>query len=234
MMVKSWLPNALVLLLLCSPGWAQTPADSGAAAGQPPASQGAPAVPPDTALSDLLAQVQAAAQKSDQDLAALHIQKWKADATNRQQAEDNAAAIHRNLANAVPELLQQVRSEPGSLAANFKLYRDLNAVYDTFSALVESAGAFGPADQYSPLASDIARLDQLRHQCAMRLDQMTGASDAELLRLRTQLAAAAARASAKPVPPASRIVVDDNHPHPAAHHAAKKKTPKSPPPPPKS
>ena len=147
MMVKSWLPNALVLLLLCSPGWAQTPADSGAAAGQPPASQGAPAVPPDTALSDLLAQVQAAAQKSDQDLAALHIQKWKADATNRQQAEDNAAAIHRNLANAVPELLQQVRSEPGSLAANFKLYRDLNAVYDTFSALVESAGAFGPADQ---------------------------------------------------------------------------------------
>ena len=115
------------------------------------------------------------------------------------------------------------------MAANFKLYRDLNVLYDTFSGLVESAGAFGPAEQYSPLAADIVRLDQLRHQCAERLDQMTEASDAEVIRLRSQLAAATARAAARTAPPA-RIVVDDNHPHSAAHPPArkKKKTPNEP------
>ena len=232
MTVKPLLRTATVLLLLCSPGWAQMPDNMGAADSQPPVSQAAADASPDAALTELLTQLQAMAEQSDRDLAALHVQKWKTDAANRQQAEENAAAIHRNLANAVPELLQKVRSEPGSLSANFKLYRDLNALYDTFSALVESAGAFGPADQYPPLAKDVAQLDQLRHRCAERLDQMSGASDAELVRLRAQLAAATTRASAKAAPPA-KIVVDDNHPHPAAHHAAPKKKPASQPPPPK-
>ena len=214
-MVKSSVQTALVLLLASSLGWAQGPGNSG----QPPAHQGASAGSPDAALTELLTQLQALAQQSDRDLAGLRIEKWKADATNKQQAQENAAAIHRNLANAVPELLQKIQSEPGSVAANFRLYRDLDVLYDAFSALVESAGAFGPAEQYSTLAGDIARLDQLRHQLAERLDQMAGANDAELLRLRARLAASPAKA----VPAASKVVVDDNHP------AARKK-PKSPPP----
>jgi hypothetical protein len=216
MMVKPSLRIALVLLFTCSLGWAQMPGNSGDTGSHPPASQGAP----DAALTELLTQLRDSARQSDHDLAGLRIEKWKADATSKQQAQENAAAIHRNLANAVPELVQHVQSEPGSLAANFKLYRDLNALYDTFSALVETAGAFGPTEQYSPLAADIARLDQLRHQCAERMEQMSGASDAELFRLRTQFAAAA---SAKAVPPA-KIVVDDNHPHPAARKKPKKPT----------
>jgi hypothetical protein len=231
MNMKSLVRTAIVLLLAGSPGWAQMPAKSGAAASQPLASQGAPAAASDAALNELLTQLETSARQSDQDLAGLHIQKWKADAASRQEAENNAAAIRRNLANAVPQLLQEVRSAPGSLAANFKLYRDLNALYDTFSSLVESAGAFGPAEQYSPLASDIVRLDQLRHKFAERLDQMTAARDAEVIRLRAQLAATTA--SARTAPPVTKIVVDDNHPHPAAHPAKKKKKTTSPPPPPK-
>lgn len=225
--------TTIVLLLASSLGWAQMPGSSGSAASQPAVSQEAPGAAPDAALTELLTQLQATAQQSDRDLAGLRIEKWKTDSTTRQLAEENASAIHRNLANAVPELLQQVQSNPGSLAANFKLYRDLNALYDTFSALVESAGAFGPAEQYSPLAGDISRLDQLRHDCAERVDQMSAASDAERLKLRTQLAASTAKASAKAVPMVSKIVVDDNHPHPATHPVARKKKAKSPPPPPK-
>ena len=231
-LVKPSVRTAIILLLASSLGWAQVPGDSGTAGGQPSESQGAPATTPDPALSEWLTQLQASAQQSDRDLAGLRIEKWKTDATSKQQAQESAGAIHRNLADAVPELVQQVQSEPGSLAANFKLYRDLNALYDTFSALVESAGAFGPAEQYSPLAGDIARLDQFRHQCADRLDQMSEARDAELLHLRAQLAAASAQTSAKVVPPASKIVVDDNQPHPAAHPAAQKKKPKNQVPPP--
>jgi hypothetical protein len=211
-----------VPLLAASLLWAQMPADSGAPAGIPSPSQGAAATPPDPALTGLLAELQTLARQSDHDLAALRIEKWKADAATKQQAQGNAAAIHRNLANAVPELLQHVQEHPGSLAANFKLYRDLNALYEAFSALVESAGAFGPTEQYSPLAGDIARFDQLRHQCAERLDQMSGTNDAEVIQLRAQIAAASAKSTVKTVAPSSKIVVDDNHPRPAAKKKPKK------------
>ena len=45
---------------------------------------------PDLALRELLIQVQAIAQKSDQDVARLRIDKWKADAASKQQAETTA------------------------------------------------------------------------------------------------------------------------------------------------
>lgn len=158
--------------------------------------------PPDAALAESLTTMQAVARKSGEDLARLHIDKWKADSQSKQQAQATAASIQRNLTSAIPELLQRLQAEPGSFSANFKLYRNLNALYDSFSALAESAGAFGPEDQYAPLASDVAQFDRTRHQLAERIDQLAASSDAELARLR-----AAAKAAAKP---ASKVVVDDS------------------------
>jgi len=152
--------------------------------------------------------MQAMAQKSDADVARLRIDKWKVDAQNKQQSEANEVAISRNLADAVPDMLLRIQAEPDSLIANFRLYRNLNALYDSFSALAESAGAFGPQDQYAPLPADIAQLDQLRRRFAERVDLLAGTSDAELARLR------AAAAAAKRAQPASRIVVDDNQSSP--------------------
>ncbi len=160
--------------------------------------------------------VQAMAQKSNADVARLHVEKWKTDAQSKQQSEASAAAIRRNLSDAVPDLLLRIQNEPGSLIANFRLYRNLNVLYDAFSALAESAGAFAPQDQYTPLAADVAQLDQLRRQLAERMDLLAGTSDAELARLR------AAAAAAKKAKPASKIVVDDNQP------SAKKKLKASP------
>jgi hypothetical protein len=169
---------------------------------------------PDSGLRELLLMVQAMAQKFDADVARLRIDRWKADAQNKQQSEANEVAIRRNLADAVPDMLRRIQAEPDSLIANFRFYRNLNALYDSFSVLAESAGAFGPQDQYAPLPADIAQLDQLRRHFAERVDLLAGASDAELAHLR---AAAAKRAQ-----PASRIVVDDNQP------SAKKKPKTSP------
>jgi hypothetical protein len=164
----------------------------------------------DASLKDVLARVQAMAQKSDADLARLHIDKWKADSANKQQAQSSADSIHRNLVNAVPDLVQLVQASPNSLSANFRLYRDLNALFETFAALAESAGAFGPADQYSPLAADLTQMDQVRQQIADRLDLLAGTNDTELARLRTRPAAAPAKAAAA----SSKVVVDDNQPSP--------------------
>jgi hypothetical protein len=206
------LQTALAVLLCCSVAMAQAPAD-------PAASQSAPAVSSDMALSDTLAQLQSLAERSDADMARLRIEKWKTDSAGKDQAVGNAGAIRRNLANAVPELLRQVRSAPGSLATNFKLYHDLNILYEALFTLVESAGAFGPKDQYTPLAADAAELDKLRHQFADRLDRITGSSDADIAQLRSRLANAKPAVASAPC----RIVVDDNKPV-----ARKKPKPKRP------
>lgn len=175
----------------------------------------------DLALRESLITVQAMAQKSDADLSRLRIDKWKTDSQSRQQSEANATSIRRNLTNAIPDLLLRIQAEPNSLTANFRLYRNLNALYDSFSALTESAGAFGPQEQYSSLATDLTQLDQLRHQFAERVDLLAGASDAELARLRSEKVANPA-----PTKPPTKVVVDDNQP--SAKKKPKKKAPEPP------
>jgi hypothetical protein len=206
---------AISLLLLTSLACSQTP-------GQAPAGPAASSSPNTPALGDLLTQVQISAMKSDQDVAALRIDRWKTEAAGRQQAQASAASIRRNLTYAIPDLLQRIQASPGSLNANFRLYRNLNALYDTFSALAESAGAFGPKEQYAQLADDVAQLDRLRHDVADRVDSLAGANDAELARLRSQLATPGGKAP-------SRVVVDDQQ-APAKKKPKPKPKPATPPP----
>lgn len=203
---------ALFLLLTCSAAWALPLGNLATAAGPIAAEQtGATATtasPDSSGVSEFLRQVRTSAVKFNADIARLRIDKWKTDGPTRQQSLAGAASIGRNLSNAVPDLLQRIEASPGSLNANFRLYRNLNALYDTFSALVESAGAFGPREQYDPLAADIVQLDQLRHQAAERVDLLAGNNDAELARLRARIAAVATGAK-----PAAKIVVDDAKPN---------------------
>jgi hypothetical protein len=202
---------AFYLLLACSTAWARPLGNLGGAtspthAGQTGASA-ANASPDLQAVSELLKQVRNSAEKFNADVARLRVDKWKADAATKQQAEASVRSIGRNLSNAVPDLVLRIEASPGSLNANFRLYRNLNALYDTFSALVESAGAFGPKDQYDPLSADIVQLDQLRHKAAERVDLLAGNNDAELARLRARVAAVATGTK-----PAAKIVVDDAQP----------------------
>lgn len=189
----------------------------------PQAGATAPSAAPDLVLRESLIMVQAMAQKSDADVAHLRIEKWKADSQNKQQSQANATSIRRNLTNAVPDLLLRVQNEPTSVMANFRLYRNLNALYDSFSALAESAGAFGPEEQYAPLSADLAQLDQLRRQFAERVDLLAEASDAELARLRT------AKVAVPAAKPAAKIVVDDSKPTPKKKPKPAPKKPETPP-----
>jgi len=198
----------IYLLLASSVLWAQTPSKT-ATASTPQGNSAIRTAAPDAQLSDLLKQIQISSGKSNEDIGRLRIEKWKADAANKQQAQASADSIRRNLVNAIPDLVQRVQASPGSLNANFRLYRNLNALYDTFSALAETAGAFGPKEQYESLAADISLLDQLRRQVAERVDLLAGANDAELAKLRAQVTATATGTK-----PAAKIVVDDEKPRP--------------------
>ena len=115
---------ALPLLLIASSA-AQTPASGG---------------PIDVQFANNLIQLQQAAQDANVALGRLRINKWKADGNQKQQAEANVEALQRNLSAALPELLQKTRQNPQDISVNFKLYRNLSAVYDVLASVTEAAG----------------------------------------------------------------------------------------------
>ena len=115
-------------------------------------------------------------------------------------------------------MVQQVRAHPGSVGATFKLYRNLNALYDVMSSLTESAGAFGTNEEYRALANDTSNLDTLRRSLADRVETMATFRDNEVAQMQARARAASAAAAAAPP---KKIVVDDNE-------AVKKSTKKKP------
>jgi hypothetical protein len=151
-----------------------------------------------TAYGQMLGQLQQAAQQTASDLGKLKIDKWKADGSIKQESQSNATSLQRNLTAALPELIQKAQAAPQEFAPSFRLYRNLNVVYDVFALTAENAGAFGPKDQYEPLAADARTLDQIRRQMADRLDWLAGIKDAQVKQLRQQLVAAQ---QPKPAPP---------------------------------
>jgi hypothetical protein len=190
---------------------------------QPVAQTSQPATQAQTGstLDPLLNQAQQLAQNTSADLAKLRISKWKADPNSKQEAESNTNSLARNLNYALPELLNKARNAPLSLGPTFTLYRNVNALYDVLSNVAQSAGAFGPREQYDPIANDVAQWDQVRRNLSDHLEQLAANTDAELTRLRTQAAIAARAQQAPP----KKVVVDDNAPAPATKSTTKKKKP---------
>ncbi len=202
--------SILVLAVVIAPLAAQVAAPAEPApsrTGPPPAAQSS--VPQPGNVLPLLPQLEQTATALNGDIGGLRINKWKADSTTKQQAEQNAQSIQRNLTSALPAIIGGVRTAPDNVAASFKLYRNVNALYDVLSSLAESAGAFGPKDQYETLATDASKLDQIRLQMADQIDKLAAFKDAEVDRLMVQVRNLAAEAAAKPP---TKIIVDDNEP----------------------
>jgi hypothetical protein len=166
----------------------------------------------------LLSQIEQAANNANQDIARVRIDKWKTDGGTRQQAQSRAQSIQRNIGNALPVLLNQARQSPDSIAINFKLYRNVKALYDEFATLSEYAGAFGAKDDYRLLGTDAQNLDTLSRSLADRVETLANQMDTQVTQLRAQ--AAQARAQAASQPP-KKIIVDDNAP---AKKTTKKKS----------
>jgi hypothetical protein len=150
-------------------------------------------------LSPILGQLQQTAQSLNLKLARLRIEKWKADSSVKQQVQQHADSISRNLTAALPGMIEQVRANPQSLATEFKLYRNVSALYDVTSSLTESAGAFGPKSDYDSLAGELENMDNLRRALGDKVENLAALKDTEVSRLQTQIAQAAA---APPAPSA--------------------------------
>jgi hypothetical protein len=160
-------------------------------------------------LNGLLAQLEATSQSTQGDLTKLRIERWKTDAASKKQALGNVDSIQRNLQNALPAMIAQLRNGAEDLPATFKLYRNLDALYDVMGSVVESVGAFGPKDDFQTLANDLTSFEGTRKQLAERLETLAASKEQEIVRLRTDLKTAQA---AIPAEPPKKIVVDDNEP----------------------
>jgi hypothetical protein len=160
-------------------------------------------------LNGLLAQLEATSKTTQDDLAKLRVERWKTDGSSKKQALGNVDSIQRNLQNALPEIIGQLRNAPEDLSATFKLYRNLDALYDVLGSVAEAAGAFGPKDDFQAVANDLTSFESTRKQIAERLEGLAASKEQEIVRLRTDLKTAQA---AIPAEPPKKTVVDDNEP----------------------
>jgi hypothetical protein len=169
-------------------------------------------------VNQLLVQLDQTTSAVNGSVTKLKIDKWKTDSQSKGQLQSNAESISRNITEALPAITGAVRSTPASLGANFKLYRNVGALYDVFASLTEAAGAFGPKEDYQALAQELQQVDALRHALGDRVNDLALSSDTELAKLRTQVRQAQAA-----VPPKKIIV--DNSDEPAKPKKKKKTSP---------
>ena len=88
-------------------------------------------------LNGIIAPLQQTAQSILTDLGKIHIEKWKTSASNKQETLTNVESVQRNLQSALPEIITQLNNSPENLVTSFKLYRNLDALYDVFGSVVE-------------------------------------------------------------------------------------------------
>ena len=199
--------SLLALLALTSAGVAVAQA----AAPAPPTPSNPSTSNPDVQAT--LQKIEQTAQAAALDLARLRIDKWKTEGAVKGQAQSNADSISRNLTSALPGLVSAVRTSPQNLVASFKLYRNLNALYDVFEGLAESAGAFGSSAEFEALSRHVQDLDTYRRSFGDYMEALAASKDAELARARSN---AAPSQAARP----KKIIVDNT---PAPKSSKKKK-----------
>jgi hypothetical protein len=161
--------------------------------------QTAPAAAPLPDLGLILASIEQTATSTASQIQAMRIDKWKTESSQRQQSQQNADSVVRNLTAALPTMVAAARSAPQNFTPNFKLYRNLTALYDVMLPLTESAGAFGPKGEFQGIGQQLQRWDEIRRSYGDYLERLGQQKDA---------AATAARANAAPAKP-KKIIVDD-------------------------
>ena len=220
--IRSRAVPVLAALLLGAIAPVAAPAQPSAAAPSP--SQSPVAYASVNELNGILTQLKQTAQSMQTDLQKVRIEKWKTDAATKKQALSDSDSIQRNLQSTLPDTIAQLNNSPEDVAVSFKLYRNLDALYDVFGSVAELAGAFGSKDEAQSLGNDLNELQSSRKAFGERMQKLSASKEDELTRLRAQVKIL----SAAPPPPPKKVVVDDTEPAPKP---AKKKAPAKPKPP---
>jgi hypothetical protein len=133
----------------------------------------------------------------------LRIEKWKADSSQKQQMQQVADSLQKNIVYAIPGLITDVQTSRGSVSKSFKLYHNINVLYEFLNSLAEAAGAFGKKDEYEPLAEDASAIDSIRQNLSNYIEYAANNLEAHPQQTAT---------STQPGQGPKKIVIDDNAP----------------------
>jgi hypothetical protein len=182
------------------------------ATAQPPAADPAPAPQgqqhQQADLNQIVEQVQRIAMATNGDIGKLRIEKWRTDGDQKAQLQKVADSLQRNITYAVPGLITDVQESHGSVSSTFRLYHNLNVVYEFLISLADAAGNLGKREEYEPLAADAAALDSARTSLSQYIEQAAASYESRV------------RAQSPPpeeAPAPVRIIVDDAPAKPAKH-----------------
>jgi hypothetical protein len=196
---------AMIMFFLCAGLVAQAPAS-------------APSQPVSPELNAIIADVQRTAVSSNGDLGKLRIEKWKTDGAQKQQMQKVAESLQRNINNAIPGLISDLQADPNSVSKAFKLYHNLNVLYEFMSPLAEVTSEYGKREEYEPLAKDAAALDKVRQDLSDYVEKTATTLDAQVKRAATTTSPQAT-ASQQP----KKVIVDDDTPPKKTKKTVKKK-----------
>jgi len=179
-------PLSALLLLFSTTSFSQTsevptPSPAGNSVSASNAGDSAAAMPA------LLDQLQTTGSQAAQDIGHLHIEKWKANPAAKSAAQADAESVQRNLTTALPGLIAAVRTAPDDVGAQFKLYRNLNALYDVFGTVTEATRVFGQKGEYETLSQQLQVMGSARRKLGEELEQLTRTNQGELDRMRAQI-----------------------------------------------
>ncbi len=176
---------------------------------QAPAQQ----TPPTEALRPVLVQV-------SQSVANVNVNRWKAPGDVKSSTAGDMESIQRDLTTTLPPLLDAAAGSPGSTAASFAVYRNIDALYDVLLRVSQTAVMAGAQNDAVGLQSTLDNLQSARKDLGSSIMDLANAHDQELARLRT--AAAAAARVATPPPPPAKNVIDDGPQKPTPSRRKKK------------
>src|SRR5882724_10868091 len=203
---------AVMVLLLCVVS--EVTAQSPGSAPPPQRLQATPAVN----LNAILEQIQQATQATNTDIGRLRIDKWKTDNSQKEQLRQMADSLQRNITNAMPALISDAKASAGNVSTTFKLYHNLNVLYEFLIYLADAAGSMTKKEEYDPLAADAAALDSARQSLSIYIEQA-----ALKMESKPPAPTPASTQTAAPTPP-KKVVIDDTDPPKRPVKPTKKKT----------
>jgi hypothetical protein len=195
-----------------------------------------------TDLNTALVDLERIAQATQNDIANLQVEKWKAgwksgflkDGAHKDQAQQAAGSLQRNLANALPGLIRDVQTSRGGLTATFKLYDDVSLVVEAVDSLISASEASGHKSDAAPLVDDFSALTRVRRSLSAYIQQAASAWETKGKAPYSALATPSVQPAPQRAASASpqivndqgvkKIIVDDTIPEkkPAAPPAKKK------------
>lgn len=130
-------------------------------------------------LNSTLIDLDRVSQAMQNDIANLRVEKWKSGwrsgflkgSSQKEQAQQAAGSLQRNLVNALPGLIHDVQSSRGSISATFKLYDDVSLVCETLDSLINTSEAAGKKNDAAPLVDDYSALTRIRRSLSNYIQQ---------------------------------------------------------------